>query len=179
MTRFYLSISIFFISFISVVAQPAVELKKYQDAYPGLPAVALEENIEMHFEINEGELLIYEDKYIETFYLQDLAGFWSEEEIPYSTFSEIENLEAHSKVPQGKKYKTYKVKEIKEKDELSSAIFHDDLKSKTFSYEGLRKGAKSVLKYRTIYKEEHLIGKEYLQSYLPIICFIIYRSRAS
>ena len=152
----------------SVAAQPAEDLKKYQDKYPGIWAVTLEERVELHFELREGKLFIYEDNYEKTFFMQDIAGYWKEEEIPYSSFNEIEDLKANTYLPESKKYKVVKVKEFKEKDELSSSIFHDDVKYKTFSYEGLQKGAMSELSYRTIHKEEHLISKEFLQSYFPI-----------
>ncbi len=160
---------IFLFVFVSALkAQPAEDLKKYQEKYPGIWAITLEEAVIINFEIVDDALFIYEDKYEKTFYLQDIAGYWKEEEIPYSSFSEIKDLKASTYLPGAKKYKVVKVKEFKEKDELSSSIFHDDIRYKIFSYEGLQKGAISEISYRTIHKEEHLLGKEFLQSYIPI-----------
>lgn len=158
-------------SFLSngIIAQPSVELKEYQDKYPGQGAVILNETIELHFEIVDGELRIYEDKYEEIFFLSESASYWKEEELGYTSFTELSNIEASTSIPGKNKYKTLKVKEFKDKDDLNSSIFHDDTKFTTFSYEGLQKGAKSKLSYRVKYKDEHLIGKEFLQSYLPII----------
>lgn len=165
--RVLLTIGILFLSIFSISAQPAEELKKYQDENPGIWAIYLEDKIELHFEIVDGKLFIYEDSYELTFFLQDMAGYLKEEEIPYSSFHSIENIKATTYIPGAKKYKAVKVKEFKEKDELSSSIFHDDVKYTTFSYEGLQKGAKSELSYRTIYKDEHLLSGEYLSSFIP------------
>lgn len=169
MIRTTFLISFFFFLLGIVDAQPDVELKEYQDKYPGITAIRLSEIIELHFEIVNDEIYIYEDVFEETIFLLDMASYLKNEELGYGTFNEIKNIEASTLVPEKRKYKTIKVKEFKEKEELSSNIFHDDTKYITFSYEGLQKGAKTKLKYRRILKDEHLIGKEYLQSYLPII----------
>lgn len=163
---------VFFISFITIVeciAQPAIELQEYQEKYPGVNAVILNEEVELHFEIVDGKLNIYEDKYEETFYLSEMASYFKDEELGYTSFNTLSNIEASTLTPGTKKYKTLKVKEFKDKDDLSSSIFHDDTRFTTFTYEGLQKGAKTKLSYRSNYKDEHLIGKEFLQSYLPII----------
>ena len=148
---------------------PSLDLIKYQDLYPGKQAVILEDQVELHFEIVDDKLFIYEDKYIETFYLQDMASYWGDKELGYSSFSEIVDIKASTLTPQEKKYKEIKVKEFKEKDELSSSIFHDDYRYITFSFEGIQKGAITKLSYRTILKEEHLLGREFLQSFIPVL----------
>ena len=158
----------FFYLSLNLYAQPAKDLSDYQSRYPGAWAVTLEEEVVMTFEIVEGEVKIYEDRYEKTFFLEDVASYWKDSELGYSSFTSLENIEANTLVPGPKKYKSVKVKEFKEKDELSSSIFHDDIKYTTFSYEGLQKGAMSEISYRTNFKEIHLLGKEYLQSYIPI-----------
>lgn len=169
MNKTLILIGLFVLSSFFLIAQPAADLKKYEEAYPGMFAVILDEKIEMHFEMKDGELFIYEDVYEKTFYMQDLAGYMKENEIPYSTFSSIENIKATTYIPGPKKYKVKKVKEFKEKDELSASIFHDDTKFITYTYEGLQKGAMSEMSYRRVYKEPRLLGSEYLQSYIPVI----------
>lgn len=168
MNKFLILLGVFTFFTLFLVAQPAADLKKYEDSYPGLFAVTIEEKIEMHFELVGDELLIYEDLYRKNFYMTDLTGYMKENEIYYSTFNSVENIKAITFIPGNKSYKTKKVKYFKEKDELSSSVFHDDTRFITFSYEGLQKGAMSELSYRRIYKEPRLIGPEYLQSTLPI-----------
>jgi hypothetical protein len=148
---------------------PSEVLQKYQDLYQGKQAVILDERVDLHFEIVDDSLYIYEDKYVETLYLQDLASYWGDKELGYSTFSEIVDIKASTLTPQEKKYKEIKVKEFKEKDELSSSIFHDDSRYITFSFEGIQKGAITKLHFRTILKEEHLLGREFLQSFIPVL----------
>jgi hypothetical protein len=151
-----------------VLAQPETELLQYQDKYPGIPAVILEENIEFHFEINNDTLYIYETFYQKIFYLSDVAGYWKEMEIGYSTFSEVVDIEAKTLIAGKNKYKTIKIKEFKNKDDLSNEIFYDDYQLITFNYDGLQKGSKSELSYTRIQHDPHLPAAEFLQSAIPI-----------
>jgi hypothetical protein len=151
-----------------VAAQPVLELNQYQEEYPGIPALILEENIEFHFEINDDTLSIYKTFYQKIFYLSDVSGYWKEMEIGYSTFSEIIDVEAKTLIPGKNKYKTVKVKEFKNKDDLSNEIFHDDYQLITFNYSGLQKGSISELSYTRIQHDPHLPGAEFMQSAIPI-----------
>jgi len=153
---------------IAVFSQPSSELQTFQKKYPGVPAVIINENVEYHFEIIKDSLYIYEKDYTETFYLQDVAGYWKDYQIGYSGFSEIKDIEAKTLVPGKKGYKPIKVKLFKQKDELSNAIFYDDIKYITFTYEELQKGSKSELSYIRTHKDPHIIGREFLQSSIPI-----------
>ena len=169
MNKSLILISVFTLSVFLVNAQPSVDLEKYENLYPGMFAVTIDEKIELHFELHDEDLVIYEDVYEKTFYMQDLSGYMKENEIPYSSsFSSIENIKATTYIPGTKSYKAKKVKEFKEKDELSASIFHDDIKNITFTYEGLQKGAMSELSYRRVYNEPRLMSSEYLQSYIPL-----------
>ena len=159
---------IFFVLTISVIAQPSVELQEYQEKYPGIPAVILDEHVEFRFEIIDDSLYIYETLYQETFYLTEVANYWKEMEIAYSGFSEIKDVEARTLIAGKNKYKTVKVKTFKYKDELNFEIFHDDIKSITFSYDGLQKGSKTKLSYTRIQHDPHLLGREFLQSGIPV-----------
>ena len=159
---------IFFGIAFSVMAQPSVELQKYQEKYPGIPAVILDERVEFRFEIKDDSLYIYETMFQETFYLTEVANYWKEMEIAYSGFSEVTDVEASTLIPGKNKYKTVKVKTFKYKDELSAEIFYDDVKSIIFSYDGLQKGSKSKLSYTRIQHDPHLLGREFLQSGIPV-----------
>lgn len=151
-----------------LAAQPSDELKRYQEKYPGIPAVILDEEVEYHYEIIEDSLYIYENTYQEIFYLTEVAGYWKEMEIGYSGFSEVKDIDAKTLIPGNNKYKVIKVREFKNKDELSREIFHDDYQSVTFKYEGLQKGSKSRLSYQRIQHDPHLPGREFLQTSIPI-----------
>jgi len=151
-----------------VAAQPANELQQYQDKYPGIPAVILDESVEYHFEIKDDSLFIYEKSYQEIFYLNEVAAYWKEMEIGFSGFSEVIDIEAKTLIPGKNKYKTVKIKEFNSKDDLSREIFYDDYQFVTFNFEGLQKGSKSQLAYSRIHHDPHLPGREFLQSSIPI-----------
>ncbi len=119
---------------------------------------------------NDGELLITEHVYEEIQYLTDNAGLYSEQSIRYSgSFSEVQDVEAHSLVPTGKnKFKKIRVDKFITSDSRSSGVFYDDQKKISFVFPALKAGAKTVLKYTKTYREPRLWGYYIFSSYLPV-----------
>lgn len=156
--------------FASVVAfaQPDADLKKYQEKYPGIQMVVLQDIEELHIENQKGELIIYETYYTKRQYLTKDAGLFRERQLSFSTFSNYENIEASTFVPNGTKYKKIKTKEFTESDDLESSVFHDDSKIITFSYQGLQIGAQSELSYRRNITDPHFLGRGFLQGSFPV-----------
>jgi hypothetical protein len=156
--------------FVSVVAwaQPDTDLKKYQDKYPGIQMVVLQDIEELHIENQKGKLIIYETYYTKRQYLTKDAGLFRERQLSFSSFSNYENIEASTFVPNGTKYKKIKTKEFSESDDLESSVFHDDSKIITFSYQGLQIGAQSELSYKRNITDPHFLGRGFLQGSFPV-----------
>lgn len=165
--RFFLALLGGF-SFVGLIAQPAEELKQYQERYPGAPAVILNETVTFQFEIERDTLRLSETVEQEMFYLSEVAGYWKDSEIGYTSFSSILNIEAKTLVPVKNKYKTYAVSTFKIADDRSAGIFHDDSKSIVFSFDRLQQGGKSRLSYTRLSHDPHLPGRAFLQSFIPI-----------
>ena len=149
-------------------AQPDMELKKYQDKYPGIQMVILDDVEELHIELSKGELLIYELYHTKRMYLTKDAGLFRERELSFSSFSRFEDIVATTSVPTGSKYKKIKTKTFTESDDMESNVFHDDAKIISFSYQGLQIGAQSELSYKRITNDPHFLGRALLQSSFPV-----------
>ncbi|UTW66310.1 DUF3857 domain-containing protein [bacterium SCSIO 12643] len=161
------TLAIFFVS-IAVFAQPEVDLKKYQAKYPGVQMVVLQDIEELHIENQKGELVIYETYYTKRQYLTKDAGLFRERQLSFSSFSNYQDLEASTFVPNGTKYKKIKTKEFTESDDLESGVFHDDSKIIKFAYQGLQMGAQSELSYRRNITDPHFLGRGFLQGSFPV-----------
>ena len=153
---------------ITVFAQPDVELKKYQDKYPGIQMVILDDVEELHIELSKGELVIYEMYHTKRMYLTKDAGLFRERELSFSSFSRFEDIVATTSVPSGSKYKKIKTKEFTESDDMESSVFHDDAKIISFSFQGLQIGAQTELSYKRITNDPHFLGRALLQSSFPV-----------
>jgi hypothetical protein len=104
----------------------------------------------------------------ERIFFNQRGRLYSEESIHFSYHLGLENVEAYSIVPTEKKDKIQKVKEFDTTNAYSSSIFYDDSKNLNFLYNGLQKGARSVLKYTEIEGEPHFFGSFYMGTYMPI-----------
>lgn len=166
MVKIILLLILVFISQV-YLGQYSESLNKYSLLYPKNQSISLEENYEIRIQFNDDEITIIEDQDIETLYLDASAKYQSEDAISYSSFFDIENIEASTFNFDGKKYKQEKIKVFNIKDNLSGS-FYDDIKTINFIYPNLKKGSKSKLKYRTIIKNPRFLKTIYLGNYYPI-----------
>lgn len=152
---------------VTSFGQYSKELDQNSLLYPKANSISLNETFEININLYQDEISITQDQHIETLYLNETAKHQSKEAISYSYFYEISEIEAHVHNFDGKKYKSKKVKDFKTKDNLSGS-FHDDIKSISFIYPNLEKGAKSSLQYRTTIKNPRFLNTIFLGDYNPI-----------
>ncbi len=94
--------------------------------------------------------------------------------IPYiEGFFELDELEACTYVPNGTSLRKVKVTAYQEGQRVSSSIFYDDLKYKSFIYPGIQPGAISELKYTYNYLKPEFLGAYYFKSGVPGIKSIL------
>ena len=86
----------------------------------------------------------------------------------FSSFYEIENIEASSFLLREGKYEELKVDEFKEKDEIEDS-FYDDSKSVNFIFPGLTQGARTRLKYSQKIKNPRFLNSIFFGNIYPII----------
>jgi len=159
----------FYFSLLTAGLLPAQEYdfeqikKKYSDEN----AVFLKRQDHSSIKIEDGELSIVSDISEDMLMLSEKANIYGEKSIFYSYFNEISDIEANTLVPQKGKFKTMKVRNILEKNDISEGNFYDDSKSKSFVYSGIQPGARTVLSYREKMKEPRFFGAFYFSSYVP------------
>ncbi|HYK46756.1 MAG TPA: DUF3857 domain-containing protein [Parafilimonas sp.] len=108
----------------------------------------------------EEEILVLSDK---------ANGIYNRQYVYSSSYNEMSDLEAYTKVPDGKKYTKVKVTDIKTETSRSNSVFYDDAKESSFDLPSLVKGAIGYVGYTQTHKDVHLLPPLYCVSYMPII----------
>lgn len=152
----------------SVLLKAQTPLDRYKAKYPDEALIYLDHSSELYIDINDGALDINSVIHERKLFLNNLATSNAKEDVSYSGFYEVSDIEAYTEVPNGKRYKKVKVTEFKEKDELSGEIFHDDIKSINFYYPKLQAGAITNLHYNEKIKEPRFINSFFFGNYVPM-----------
>lgn len=108
----------------------------------------------------EEEILILDDK---------ANGIYNRQYVYSSSYNELSDLEAYTKVPDGKKYNKVRVTNFKTENSRASGIFYDDTRETSFDLPSLTKGAIAYVGYNQSYKDVHLLSPFYCASYMPVI----------
>lgn len=153
---------------LMIQAQSSAELLAYQNQFPEAHQVRLQNEAVVTLKINKGSLDITQETFEETFYLNESATQGSKKSLKFSSFFELEKIEASTWIPDGNKFKELKVTSYKEKDDMSSS-FYDDTKSLNFIYPDLRKGAKTHLKYTEKIKDPRFLTPFYFGDFFPVV----------
>lgn len=168
MNRRFLTILSLMSVLCAVVLKAQTPLENYKAKYPDESVVYLDHRTDLFIDIVDGELEVLSDIYERRLFLDNLGSSYSKEEISFSGFYEVSDIEAYTQIPNGKRYKKAKVTEFSEKDELSNEIFHDDIKTINFYYPELQAGAITNLKYREAIKEPRFINSFFFGNFIPI-----------
>lgn len=153
---------------ICVNAQKSPVFELYKQKYPDAHAVRLLEERKIDITLKDDEILITQDIFEEDLYLDKAATYGSKRSINYSSFFDIESVEASSLLYENGKYNELEVKDFVEKDEMDRS-FYDDSKSINFIYPSLQPGAKSKLKYRERIKNPRFLNSFYFADFKPIV----------
>ncbi|NME72047.1 DUF3857 domain-containing protein [Flammeovirga aprica] len=113
-------------------------------------------------------LSIREDHYTEKLFRRNLEQN-AKENIYFSEFDKVSNLEASVMVPYKKSLKEIKIKEFKTGDEMESGIFYSGYKNTSFVYPQLTENAIGKLKYTKTVKDPHFIKPFYFQDIDPVM----------
>ena len=141
----------------------------YRAKYPNSNGVFLKKNESASISVDKSGNAIVEIVHDqERLFLNENFKYYTEDEIGYSSFTEITNIEPAVYVPNGDKYKKLKIKEITDEDSFDESVFHDDYKLKRFLYAGLQNGGKTSLKFEKRLTKPEFFGSFYFSSYLPV-----------
>ncbi len=149
-------------------AQQSPIYEKYKAKYPNAHAVRLLEERKVDISLKNNEIHITQEIFEEDLYLGAAATYGSKRSINYSSFFEVESVEAASLLYENGKYNEVEVKDFIEKDEMNQS-FYDDTKSINFIYPSLEPGSKSKLKYKENIKNPRFLNSFYFADFKPVI----------
>jgi len=152
---------------ISINAQLSAEFELNKNKYPESHVVRLLEEIVISVELKNNAIEIEQSFTEEDLYLDKSATYGSKRALNFSTFYELNSVEATSYEFSNGKYKAYKVEDFIEKDELDGS-FHDDTKSLNFIFPKLSVGGKTKLQYSEIVKNPRFLSTFYFGDFIPI-----------
>ncbi len=157
-------IFLLFISW-SLISQ---DLEKYTKQYPNDDVVRLQQETIITIKLNNGVFTIHKEVFEEDLYLNNSANYNSKQSISYSTFFNLDKIEASSFSKQDGKYVENKVVEFNEKNNLNDS-FYDDSKEVGFIYPKLAKGSKTRIKLTYNIKNPRFLNAFYFGDFYPII----------
>jgi len=144
------------------------DLEKYKKLYPNDDIVRLQQETIITIKLNNGSFTIHKEVYEEDLYLNNSANYNSKRSISYSTFFNLDKIEASSFSKLDGKYVENKVVDFNEKNNLNDS-FYDDSKEVGFIYPKLTKGSKTSLKLTYDIKNPRFLSAFYFGDFYPII----------
>lgn len=163
-----LSLPLFFVLTLNSLAQESSEFNLYKNLYPNSNSVRLNQKTTVTISLNANDLNITQEFLEEDLYLDESANYNSKKALYFSSFFELEKVEAASFSYVDGKYKEIEVTDFKEKDEFNQS-FYDDSKSLNFIFPNLKKGSKSILKYKENVKNPRFLSPFYFGDLYPIV----------
>ncbi|WP_258104647.1 DUF3857 domain-containing protein [Marinoscillum sp. MHG1-6] len=144
------------------------EYAHFKKLYPNDQVIYLTKSETVNYTIVNDSVKTTIDVYHEILHLGENTAGYAGEKVFSSSFSEVSNLEAYTLVPNKRKYRRIEVEEFKSSYDKNSYVFYDDNKEISFTYPGVQKGAKCILKYTKTVNDPRMIGTFFFESYIPI-----------
>lgn len=167
-TKMHIFISILLALSLNSFAQESNEYNLYKKLYPNSNSVRLNQHTIVTIKLEAGNINITQNFLEEDLYLDESANNNSKKALSFSSFFELDKVEASSFTYSDGKYKEIEVTDFKEKDEIDQS-FYDDTKSLNFIFPNLKKGSKSILKYTENVKNPRFLRSFYFGDFSPII----------
>ena len=162
---------IFYLCFAcSVLAhgQKSEEYYSYKKKFPNESLIRLLEEVTCRISLENDHIKITQNIKEEDLYLDQTASFNSKRSLTYSSFFDLQSIEAASLTYNGSKYKENLVKEFNQKNDLDDS-FYDDTKKVSFIYPKLQEGGKTTISYSYNIKNPRFLNAFYFGDYHPII----------
>ena len=148
-------------------AQYSAEFNAFKLKYPESSLIRLNDELVITVQLKNDALEIKQSFIEEDLYLDETATYGSKRALNFSSFFELESIEATSYQYKNGKYIDFEVEEFTEKDELDNS-FHDDTKSLNFIFPNLSEGGKTKLEYTEIVKNPRFLSPIYFGDFFPI-----------
>lgn len=166
----YITVSFFCASISWVGAQTKEIAEKYRAKYPGQQYIQMLHQEVVRIDVVKSKPVVtssMSDQYLVL--TSNGAGALTEDDISFSSFETIKNIDAYSLNPTEKGSKKVPASNFKTKDaETDDGIFHDGGKETTFMYPGLVEGSLRVLNYDNQMGENRFPFGFYFANYIPV-----------
>jgi transglutaminase-like putative cysteine protease len=152
------------------IGQSTEGLEQLKEKYKGYKVIFKEHQETVIIDLVKGVPTVKSEFHDEFLILnQNGASMMGQEEIEFSSFHEIEKINAYALIPEEKGYKKVKATNFQTRDaETSGSIFHDDNKVTSFVYPSLKEGALRVLEYSETVSENRFPFGFFFSAYIPV-----------
>lgn len=165
--KYPITLTALFFSILSF-AQPDLEYKRAVAQNPGEHAVIISDKQDVTVDIIKGDIVIKQDRYTETMYLDNLASLFAEHSVDYTLFDNLVSIEAATLSPKKNRYAEDRVKDFEYEDKISQSVFYDGGKSVSFLFPKLEPGHKTYVKYSKEISEPRFLPSFYFQRGIPV-----------
>ncbi len=167
---FLLTICLLFTTNISAQAPKKEAIKQM---FPDAKAVFLNQHETLDIRYNAKGWNIQRQIGEDMLYLENVGQMFAEKSIYYTSFEEIKDLKAFTKVPYKKGRKTLfnevPVEKVNTKDVMMGGIFYSDHQEKQFIFPAVQEGAITSVNHTEETAEPRLLGAYFFRSYIPVL----------
>ena len=162
------SFLICFLFSISIFSQNTEEVEKYKKMYPNESSVRLKQETIYRLQLEKNEIKITKEVFEQDLFLNENATYNTKRSLSYSTFIDLEKIEASTLSPSEGSYKEIPVKEFNRKNDLDES-FYDDSKRVSFLFPNLGKGSKTNFSYTYNIKNPRFLSPFFFGDFSPIL----------
>ncbi|MEN8138393.1 MAG: transglutaminase-like domain-containing protein [Bacteroidota bacterium] len=153
---------------VSGIAQSVSGFNHLKKKYPSTNVVRLNREVIIDIAIKDNDIVIEKTSIDENLFLDESATQFSKESIGYSSFFQIEDVEASSFNIENGEYRENEVKNFMKKDELDGSFF-DDVKSINFVYPNVNPGSKTRLLVAAKILNPRFLSSFYFGDSFPVV----------
>lgn len=148
-------------------AQFKQDFAHIKEKYKAYNAIVLDNESTLFLDIKDDKIVASQKVKEQRLILNEHSKAFSNDNIFFSSFSSIHDIEAKSYIPKGDKYEELEATTFKETHDISRSIFYDDSKLLHFIYPGVRKGAITSVEYQLDFQSPRFLRKFFFQSFIP------------
>ena len=156
--------TVLFLCFCFVLSGQSVD--EIKNNFPGEQAIFKKHTVHYTFKLKDGEPYAESKEVQEMLFLSDNAVYLSRFGFYQGSFDTIENFEAYTITPAGKKFV---VKDFKTTANRSRSVFYDDIKETSFDFPSATTGSVGHLEYTSIHKNLKLLSPHYFSHSIPML----------
>lgn len=153
----------------SLYSQEIKDFERYKQMFPDEQGVVLNDIGNLTIDVEDGKYVIKEEIIKEIMILSTPKPFLTNDKVFESHLRKIIEIDAKTLVPDGKKYKTEKVKKFIDQKDTEGDIVYDDVVAKTFVYPSVQPGAITSLRYEAQILNPYALSSFFFKWNMPTV----------